>query len=322
MTDRPVRAGVIGVGYLGRFHAQKYVRTPGVELAWVADPDPARAAAAAAETGVRAVSDYRTVLGEVDAVSIAAPTALHYPIGRECLAAGLDVLLEKPVTETVAQADELISLARERDRVFMVGHLERFNPAIVKLAELGVRPAFIVAERRGGFKPRAANIDVVLDLMIHDLDIILSIVRSPIRRVSAVGVPVLSPKIDLADARIEFENGAVASLTASRVSLGEPVRKIRLFQHQSYISIDYQTQKMAVFTLGAGDPEDPMSRIKIEEVRLEPRDTLAEEVRAFVHCVRTRETPAAGGPEGRRALAAALAVLEGIRATPRAEDLE
>jgi predicted dehydrogenase len=321
MGAERVRTAVIGSGYLGRFHAQKYAALPRAELRYCVDVVLARAEAAAAGTGARAVTDYRAILGEVEAVSIAVPTPAHYLVARDCLLAGLDILLEKPVTQTVAEAEELVRIAREGGRVFMVGHLERFNPPIMKLRDTLVKPAFIQAERLGSFKERAANIDVVLDLMIHDLDIVLSFVRSPLARVSAVGLPVLSDKVDIANARLEFENGAVANLTASRVSLGEGVRKIKIFQHQSYISIDYQAQKMAVFTLGPGDPQNPMSRIRVEEVSLDRQDALAEEIRSFVDCVRTRSAPPVSGEEGRRALAVALQVLERIERSPRPEDL-
>ena len=320
-AEKKIRAAVIGAGYLGRFHAQKYARLPMAELRYCVDPDLDRAKAAAEGTGARAVADYREILGEVDAVSIAVPTPAHYAVARDCLEAGLDILLEKPVTVTVAAADELIALAKARGRVFMVGHLERFNPPIMRLRDSLVNPAFIQAERLGPFKERAANIDVVLDLMIHDLDIVLSFISSPLARVSAMGLPVLSDKVDIANARLEFENGAVANLTASRVSLGEGVRKIKIFQHESYISIDYGDQKMAVFTLGPGDPMNPMSRIRVEEVALDRQDALENEICAFLDSVATRSTPPVTGEQGRRALDVALKILHQIGRTPRPEDL-
>jgi len=320
-AEKPIRAAVIGTGYLGRFHAQKYAKLPAAELLYCVDADLGRATAAAEGTGAQAVADYRAILGLVDAVSIAVPTPAHHAVAKDCLNAGLDILLEKPVTTTVAEADELIALARAKGRVFMVGHLERFNPPIMRLRDSLCKPAFIQAERLGSFKERAANIDVVLDLMIHDLDIVLSFVRSPLTRVSAVGLAVLSDKVDIANARLEFQNGAVANLTASRVSLGEGVRKIKIFQHESYISIDYGAQKMAVFTLGPGDPQNPMSRIRIEEVALDRQDALENEIRAFLDSVATRSTPPVTGEEGRRALDVALKILDQIGRTPRPEDL-
>jgi len=321
MSPEPLRAAVIGVGYLGRHHARKYAKLPEVELLFCVDVDKNRREEEARQTQSRPLADYRELLDQVDAVSIAVPTPLHYQVARDCLAAGVDILLEKPITRTVEEADELIALAEKNRRIFMVGHLERFNPPIMKLRDSLVRPAFIQAERLGPFKERAANIDVVLDLMIHDVDLALSFVRSPLTRIAAIGVSVLSDKVDLANARLEFESGAAATLTASRVSLGEAVRKIRIFQHESYLSIDLVGQRMAVFTLGPGASEDPMSRIRVQELELDRQDALELEIRAFLEAVRTRKDPPVTGEEGRRALEVALLILEQIRRTPRAEDL-
>lgn len=321
-AERKIRAAVIGTGYLGRFHAQKYAKLPNAELLYCVDADLDRARSAAEGTGAAAITDYRAILDKVEAVSIAVPTPAHHAVAKDCLNAGLDILLEKPVTTTVAEADELIALAKSKGRMFMVGHLERFNPPIMRLRNSLVKPAFIQAERLGPFKERAANIDVVIDLMIHDLDIVLSFVRSPIARISAVGLPVLSDKVDIANVRLEFENGAVANLTASRVSVGEGVRKIKIFQHESYTSIDYGAQKMAVFTLGPGDPSNPMSRIRIEEIALDRQDALENEIRAFLNSVSDRSIPPVTGEEGRRALEVALKILEQIGRTPRPEDLD
>jgi len=211
----------------------------------------------------------------------------------------------------------LIALAREKKRIFMVGHLERFNPAVRALVGNLTRPAFIEVHRLGPFVERASGIDVVRDLMIHDLDIVLSLVSSEVERISAMGIMVLSDKIDIANARIEFKNGSVANLTASRVSLGSPVRKIRIFQLESYISLDYQAKKMAIFTLGPGQDDDPMSRIKIEQAKIDEEDALRMELRAFVESVRTRDKPAVSGEDGRRALEAAMLVHEEIRKSLR-----
>lgn len=319
--ERPLRAAVIGLGYLGRFHARKYAELEEADLKYCVDTDPDRAAAAARETGAKAVSDYRGILGEVEVVSIAVPTPAHFEVARNCLAAGCDVLLEKPITETVEEADALLRLAREKGRLLMVGHLERFSPPLMKLKDSVIKPAFIESERLGPFKERAANIDVVLDLMIHDLDIVRHLVRSPVVHVSAVGIPVLSDKVDIANARLEFQNGAVANLTASRVSLGDAVRKIRIFQHENYISIDTHAQKMWVFSLGPGQGADPMSRIRVEEIPLDRQDALREEIRTFLACARLRTPPPVSGEDGREALVLALSILECIRRTPRPEDL-
>ncbi len=322
MVSGEIKIGVIGVGYLGRFHARKYAGIPEARLLYCVDTDTARAKDVAEENNARPAGDYRQVLPEVDAVSIAVPTPLHYRVGRDCLEAGIDILLEKPVTQTLEEADELIELANQKQRVFMAGHLERFNPPLRALEDAVVKPAYIQAERLGPFKERAANIDVVLDLMIHDVDIVLGFVKAPLKRISAIGVPVLSEKVDLANARLEFENGAVATLTASRVSLGEAIRKIRIFQYNSYTSIDTQSQKMAVFTLGEGGNEDPMSRISVRQIELDRQDALEQEIKEFLSCVRERREPKVSGAQGRRALEVSLQILERIGRTPRAEDLD
>lgn len=322
MASDPVKVGVIGVGYLGRFHAQKYAALPEAHLLYCVDSVRRRAEEIADANNATPLTDYRQMLHEVDAVSIAVPTPLHYGVARDCLEAGVDILLEKPVTQTLEEADELIELARQKERVFMAGHLERFNPPLRALEDAVVKPAYIQAERLGPFKERAANIDVVLDLMIHDVDIVLGFVHSPLKKISAIGVPVLSDKVDLANARLEFENGAAATLTASRVSLGEGTRKIRIFQFNSYTSIDTQTQKMAVFTLGEGASEDPMSRIRVREIELDRQDALEQEIKEFLSCVRERREPKVSGAQGRRALEVSLQILECISRTPRAEDLD
>lgn len=317
-----LQVAVIGCGYLGTFHAEKYAALPHAELVGVVDVVPERAAALAARLRTEPFTDYHEVLPRVQAVSIVVPTPEHYRVAKDCLEAGLDILLEKPVTETEAQALELVQLAQARGRIFQVGHLERFNPAILALRHTMVRPGFIEANRLGPFQERAANVDVILDLMIHDLDIILSFIKAPVKSVSALGVPVLSDKVDIANARLEFENGAVANLTASRVSLGEGVRKIRIFEPERYISIDYSNQKMAVFTLGEGDGVNPMSRIRIQQVPLDRQDALQAEIEAFLDSVARRTPPAVSGEDGWRALQVALRIHECIAQNlPRPEAL-
>jgi len=318
MEDKAkIRVGVIGVGYLGRYHAQRWKEVEGAELIGVSDIDYERAEAVADEVGCEAFPDNESLLEQVQAVSIVVPTEKHYAIAKQALQRDKDILLEKPITSTLEQADELIALAREKKRIFMVGHLERFNPAVRALVGNLTRPAFIEVHRLGPFVERASGIDVVRDLMIHDLDIVLSLVSSEVERISAMGIMVLSDKIDIANARIEFKNGSVANLTASRVSLGSPVRKIRIFQPESYISLDYQAKKMAIFTLGPGQDDDPMSRIKIEQAKIDEEDALRMELRAFVESVRTRDKPAVSGEDGRRALEAAMLVHEEIRKSLR-----
>jgi len=317
-----IRVGVIGVGHLGREHARIYAALPDCVLTGVADIHEGRGRDIATRHGVPLFARPEDLLGQVDAVSVAVPTRAHFEVAKPFLERGIPCLVEKPITATIEEADAMVALARSRGAILQIGHVERFNPAVqAYFRDFRIVPRFIEAQRISPYPFRSTDVGVVLDLMIHDLDIVLSFVRSPLARVSAVGLPVLSNKVDIANARLEFENGAVANLTASRVSLGDAVRKIKIFQHESYISIDYQAQKMAVFTLGPGDPLNPMSRIRVEEVSLDRQDALAEEIRSFVDCVRTRSAPPVSGEEGRRALAVALQVLERIERTPRPEDL-
>jgi len=308
-----VRVGVIGVGYLGRFHALRWKEIETAELVGVSDLDLERAQEVAAEAGCQAFPDHQSLLAQVDAVSIVVPTMEHYAAAKSALLADKDLLLEKPITATLEEAEELIELARQRKRIFMVGHLERFNPAVRALMDSLTRPAFIEVHRLGPFLERASDIDVIRDLMIHDLDLVLSWIKSKVARVSAMGIMVLSDKIDIANARIEFENGSVANFTASRVSLGPAVRKIRIFQPENYISLDYQKKEMAVFTLGPGEEKDPMSRIKIRQIAIDDEDALRSELRAFAESVRTRTLPPVTGEDGRRALEAAMMVTREIK---------
>lgn len=298
-----LRAAVIGVGYLGRFHAQKYAALEGVELVGVADTDPARVAAVGAEVHAPAVADYRALLGQADLVSVAVPTERHYEVVRECLESGAHVLVEKPLTQTVAEAEALIALAQSRNRLLQVGHLERFNPAWLALRPRIHTPLFIEAHRLAPFKPRGTDVSVVLDLMIHDLDLILSVVASPVREVRASGVPVLTDGVDIGNARIEFENGCVANITASRVSAGT-LRKMRIFQKDEYLSIDFGERRLSA----ARRQEDPERPIASEHVEVPPGDALMSEVRAFVEAVRNQAPAPVSGEDGRRALALALEI--------------
>lgn len=296
-----LRAAVIGVGYLGRFHAQKYAALEGVELVGVADADPERAAAVAAEVNAPAVTDYRALLGQADLVSVVVPTERHYEVVRECLESGAHVLVEKPITQTVAEAEALIALAKSRNRLLQVGHLERFNPAWLALRPRIHTPLFIEAHRLAPFKPRGTDVSVVLDLMIHDLDLILSIVDSEVAEVRASGVPVLTDGVDIGNARIEFENGCVANITASRVSAGT-LRKMRIFQKDEYLSIDFGERRLSAARRGAGQDQP----ITSEHVEVPPGDALMNEVRAFVEAVRAGGPATVTGEDGRRALALAL----------------
>jgi predicted dehydrogenase len=303
-----LRAGVIGVGYLGRFHAQKFAALEEVDLVGVADVDPERAREVGREVGARAFADFRPMLDMVDMVSIVVPTQHHYAVARECLSKGRHILLEKPITQTVDEAEELIALAGEKGLVFQVGHLERFNPAVLALRGILKNPLFIESHRLASFKPRGTDVNVVLDLMIHDIDIILSMVPSRIKQVNSVGVPVFSEEVDIANARLQFENGCVANVTASRASR-EAMRKIRIFQSDAYISIDYQARKIAIFRKdGAGIPIPGLPNVTMEEMAFEQSDALMSEINSFVETVKNGSAPVVSGEDGKRALELAIQI--------------
>ena len=321
-----LRAAVIGVGYLGRFHAQKYAAIEGVELVGVVDASRDRAEEVAAELGTIAHTDFRSILSSVDVVSIAVPTQHHFTVARECLEAGCHILLEKPITQTVEEAEELIRIAASKGLVFQVGHLERFNPAVLALRGVINNPVFIESHRLAPFKPRGTDVDVVLDLMIHDIDIILNLVSSPIKNIDSVGVPVLSEEVDIANARLQFENGCVANVTASRVSR-EAMRRIRIFQADAYISIDYQGRKIDILRKeGGGIPVPGLPQIFMEERRFDQVDALMSEVTSFVEAVRGGTPPLVSGEDGKRALELALAINRHLRTAgggvhPQADNL-
>jgi predicted dehydrogenase len=299
-----VRVAVIGVGHLGRQHARLYSELEGVELTAVVDTLPGRADEVAKTYGGRALTDFREVFGEVDAVSLAAPTTDHARIGVELLQNGIDVLVEKPIASSVEDGQALIDAAERNGRILQVGHVERFNPVIQAACELSTQPQFFEIHRLAAFSPRSLDIDVVLDLMIHDIDIVLSIVRAPVTEVRAVGIPVLSRKADIANARVEFEGGCVANFTASRVSF-EKVRKLRFFQPHDYISVDSATQRGTIVSLRMG---------RVTERKLEPAivEPLRLELTSFVNCVRSRGTPSVTGGDGLRALKLAKNINEQI----------
>ncbi|MFO7984035.1 MAG: Gfo/Idh/MocA family oxidoreductase [Desulfuromonadales bacterium] len=303
-----LRAAVIGVGYLGRFHAQKYAALEGVELVGVVDASAERAAEVAEEVGTKAFTKYDRLLSEVDLVSIVVPTQHHYQVAKAALEAGCHILLEKPVTRTVEEAEELIALANRKNLVFQAGHLERFNPAIMALDGVLKNPMFIESQRLAPFKTRGTEVNVVLDLMIHDIDIILSLVGSPLKLVNSIGVPVLSEEVDIANARLQFENGCVANVTASRASR-DPVRKIRIFQQDAYISIDYQERTISIFRKGDdGMPIPGLPNVGMEEKSFEKVDALLEEIRSFIHAVRNGIEPVVSGEDGKRALELAMKI--------------
>ncbi len=299
--EQPVRAAVVGVGYLGRFHAQKYAGADGCELVAVVDRDPERAAEVAEEVGAEPLTRHADLVGRVDAVSIVSPTRTHFEIARELLAAGIHVLVEKPITVTAAEAGELVELAAAGKLVLQVGHLERFNEAVLGVAPLLSEPRFFEAHRLAPFNPRGTDVSVVLDLMIHDVDLILNMVKSPIESIDANGASVLSDAPDIANARIRFENGCVANVTASRIT-PRVERKLRIFQHHAYMSIDLHARKTAVYQMGGKGLPTPLPGITMHQQAYPKGDALRTEVEAFLHSVRTGEEPVVTGADGKRAL--------------------
>jgi predicted dehydrogenase len=310
-----LRAAVIGVGYLGRFHAEKYAAHAGAELVGVADIDPDRARAVAGELGVEALSDYRALLGRIDCATVAVPTQQHHAVTTTLLHAGVDVLVEKPLTATVEEGKSLVELAARAGRVLQVGHLERFNPAVRALEGIVAEPRFIECHRLAPFTERGTDVDVVLDLMIHDLDVILSMTRSVVRSVEAVGVPVLTPSADIANARIRFANGCIANLTASRVSLKRE-RKLRIFQPDAYLSVDYG--KRHVLICRREPDENGQPSLRLEEREVPDQDPLEAEIDAFLRAVRDREMPPVSGWDGLRALEVAHVIRESVETEVRA----
>ena len=303
-----IRVGVIGVGYLGRFHAHKYAAIPGVTMVGVADPDESQAAKVAKECGCQAFTDYHQLLPLVDAVSIAVPTSLHCQVAGECLDRGIDVLLEKPMTVTLEEADLLIDKARAGNLILQIGHLERFNPALQAMEPFLTTPVFIESNRIATFKNRGVDVDVVLDLMIHDIDIILNIVKSPLKTIHTVGAPVVTGSTDIANARLIFENGATANVTVSRVSRTN-VRKMRIFQPGSYITVDFGNRRIMTIKLSRELRENGMPRQEVSLQSFADGDALKSEIISFIDHVRQRTQPAVSGIEGRRALEVALQVI-------------
>lgn len=298
---RTVRAAVVGVGYLGVFHAEKYARLDGVELVGVVDVRTERAREVARSLGTQAFCDYRDLFGRVDCVSVVVPTPVHYELASAFLKHDVDVLVEKPMAENAEQGRALVELAERRKRVLQVGHLERFNPAIQSLAEILTHPRFIECHRLAPFTERGTEVDVILDLMIHDLDVILSVVHTPVQRVEAVGVPVLSETVDIANARLRFAGGVIANITASRVALKKE-RKIRFFQADTYVSVDYGDKRVLICRRRPPPPGSSLPAIEISEKSFGAADALYDEIRAFVKAVRTRERPLVDGPTAVRAL--------------------
>ncbi len=305
---KKLQCAVIGTGYLGKFHAQKYAALPDCELVAVVDINHAAAQAVAQQYNALALTDYTELLGRVDAVSIVVPTTLHHQIALAFLNAGSHVLVEKPITVTIAEADELIAAAKAHDRVLQVGHLERFNPAVLGL-DKDEKPLFIESHRLSPFNPRANDVSVVLDLMIHDIDIIQALVDSEIERIDASGTAVLTQGTDIANARLLFKNGCVANVTASRISM-KLERKMRLFRPSSYIAVDFQNKTLTKHRTGSKEMFPGIPEIETEESVFESGDALLEEIKHFVHCIQTGDQPLVSGEAGRRALATAIKITE------------
>ncbi len=304
-----LRVGVVGVGHLGSRHAQIYAKMAGVRLVAVCDRDAAKAAAVAAATGCEAVTDYRGLFGQVDAISLAVPTSLHAALGRPLLAHGIHLLIEKPIATTLAEADGLIREARKRRCLLQIGHVERFNAALHAAMRHLTHPRFIEIHRLSPYPFRGTDVSVVLDVMVHDLDLLLWLVRSRLTRIDALGVPVLSASEDIANARLRFASGCVVNLTASRIS-EEPIRRIRVFQEDRYLSIDYKEQTVELARVAN-------RRVHRVHLPVNKRPPLQDELASFIQAVTHRRAPAVSGADGRAALALALRIEQAMRRARR-----
>ncbi|CAB1080760.1 Oxidoreductase, Gfo/Idh/MocA family [Olavius algarvensis Delta 1 endosymbiont] len=309
MSD--IRVGVVGVGYLGKFHAEKYAAMDDVCLAGIVDIDLQRAEDVAARFGSRAYADYRDLIGRVDAVSVVVPTESHFSVGLEFLKHGVDVLIEKPMTTTLEQADRLIDVAESQNLILQVGHLERFNPAVLALKDIIAHPMFIEAHRLSIFKDRSTDVSVVLDLMIHDIDIILNIVNCGIQNIQAAGVPVICEHADIANVRLQFESGCVANVTASRISTKNQ-RKIRIFQKDTYVAVDFAKREITLIRRDGKQSDSLVPGTDFQQLSFSEADVLEDELISFIQAVRTRTTPAVSGPAGRKALAVALEIMDQV----------
>ena len=306
MPEGTVRAGVIGVGALGRHHARVWAQVPGARLVGVFDADAGRAAEVAGRHGCRAYGEEEALLADVDAVSVAVPTIDHHAVAHRALERRRDVLLEKPMTVTLEEADDLMAVAAARGAVLQVGHIERFNPATEALLSAGKGARFVEVHRLGSFSPRSLDVDVVLDLMIHDLDIVLALDGSEPVQIEAVGVPVLTPRVDIANARLRFASGLIANLTASRVSV-EKTRKFRVFAPRTYVSADFTAREARVYRLETDEAGRP--RIASTRQGDPDKEPLRQQIEAFSRAVRDRSRPVVPGEDGRRALALARAIV-------------
>jgi predicted dehydrogenase len=307
---KKIKVGVIGIGHLGNYHLQKYQKLENCEITAVADMIIDRAQKAAEIYKCAAFSDYRAMLGQVEAVSIAVLTSEHYKVAKDFLAAGVDVLIEKPICATLVQADELIELAKKKNLILQVGFVERFNPAIMAMENVIDTPMFIESHRLHPFFERGTDVDVILDLMIHDLDIILKFVNSPIVRVEAVGVPILSDKIDIANVRISFATGCIANITASRIS-AKTMQKIRFFGAGGYHSVD--CQKREILSLSKIKNETGQQQIVQNNIEVGSHDSLEEEIRSFINAVVNRSRPLISGEDARKSLELAIDIINKMR---------
>lgn len=306
-----IRCAVIGVGYLGQFHAEKYASLEQCELVAVVDPDSKRANEIAKKYDCLAFTDYNDLLGKIDAVSIVAPTQLHFSIAKDMLNHGIHVLVEKPITTTIEQADELIKLASDKKLLLQVGHLERFNPAVLALKEFISKPLFIESQRIAPFTPRGTDVNVVLDIMIHDIDLICSMMQVPLTSISASGIPVLTKEIDICNARLEFANGAVANVTASRAGL-KTERKMRIFSEDAYISMNLHDKKLSVYKKGNGFMFPGIPNIKVKKHKFPKGDAILAEIEAFLGSIIHHKPALVTGEDGKHALKIAHEITEKI----------
>jgi predicted dehydrogenase len=312
VKENKLRVGVIGVGHLGEYHVQKYKAMKKVALVGVVDADSGRAEEISERYSTKTYGHYQELLPEVDAVSLAVPTEKHFEVAKEVLSEGIHLLVEKPITYDLEPADTLIQIARKKNLVLQVGLVERYNPAVVKMESLLTQPVFVESHRMNVFTPRGTDVDVVLDLMIHDLDIILHVVPSEVKEVHAVGMSVLTDKTDIANVRIIFENGTVGNLTASRVS-DKTLRKIRVFQPDAYLAVDCQKREISITRLDSNLKDaDNFPQVTSQKTQFPGRDPLADEIASFVDSVMNGSEPVVSGEDGRRALKYALAIIDQI----------
>lgn len=315
-STKKLRVGVIGVGYLGEFHAEKYSKMNDVDLVGVVDIDKDKAEKVAKKVATRPYTYYKDLYGKVDAVSIVVPTPIHFTVSKDFLENDIDVLIEKPITTTLQEADKLIQISEAKGLIIQVGHLERFNSAVVALQDIIKKPMFIESHRLSIYKERGTDVSVVHDLMIHDIDIISNFVESDLKSIHAAGIPVISHHIDIANSRLEFKNGCVANVTASRISTKNE-RKIRLFQRDAYISVDFANHGITIIRQNDQNSSGLIPGMDIQQLCFAKGDALEDELKSFVHSVSEREAPAVTGQMGRDALKIALSIVKQINKTNR-----